>query len=354
MATTSSAQIWHYENVQPFYFEDIEILGSDIFPTGVGECCPFDADFFEEHSPSIWGLESPSCHSIKELNKFGCEKVPSPVENQNENEVHGAYDAASTISNSSEAKHSLQYSEEKKIQSVLFQNQSKTSSTCTSLEHRPKCNYLCIPFDSYIKASLQPSNKSEYKYAVMHRKRQTELHQRQKILSSSSVNWQAPSPFTNTSKYMHECAHSLHTAETNTESCFYSTLSRSIARFQEMTPYSCLERTTSSSSSDVSTISPHTSDSFTRHFSAANDECSANYSTITLQERTPMWRDGPKTNRLCNACGIRWQKYGVICAKCSYIPRKAEKCQGICPHCQIPLPLAAPTRRRLSSKPKEN
>ncbi|EGD76313.1 hypothetical protein PTSG_01016 [Salpingoeca rosetta] len=65
---------------------------------------------------------------------------------------------------------------------------------------------------------------------------------------------------------------------------------------------------------------------------------------------TPMWRDGPNDARLCNACGIRWQKYGVHCTKCSYIPRKIEKAKGFCPRCKTTLPPPVATRRRLNGK----
>lgn len=64
---------------------------------------------------------------------------------------------------------------------------------------------------------------------------------------------------------------------------------------------------------------------------------------------TPMWRDGRDGQRLCNACGIRWQKYGVCCAVCHYVPRKLENNLGACKRCQAALPPPVPTRRRSSS-----
>lgn len=66
--------------------------------------------------------------------------------------------------------------------------------------------------------------------------------------------------------------------------------------------------------------------------------------------RTPMWRDGPRGQRLCNACGIRWQKYGVCCAECTYVPRKNENLAGSCPRCEAELPPAVTTRRREMGK----
>ena len=34
---------------------------------------------------------------------------------------------------------------------------------------------------------------------------------------------------------------------------------------------------------------------------------------------TPLWRDMGKDMPLCNACGIRWKKYGVVCDVCQVI-----------------------------------
>eukprot|EP00048_Salpingoeca_helianthica_P024379 m.31931 g.31931 ORF g.31931 m.31931 type:complete len:264 (-) comp9352_c1_seq1:229-1020(-) len=64
---------------------------------------------------------------------------------------------------------------------------------------------------------------------------------------------------------------------------------------------------------------------------------------------TPMWRDGRDGQRLCNACGIRWQKYGVCCPNCHYVPRKLENNSGECRRCQAALPPPVPTRRRSTS-----
>eukprot|EP00051_Salpingoeca_urceolata_P010886 m.133775 g.133775 ORF g.133775 m.133775 type:complete len:632 (-) comp16895_c0_seq1:124-2019(-) len=64
---------------------------------------------------------------------------------------------------------------------------------------------------------------------------------------------------------------------------------------------------------------------------------------------TPMWRDGRDGIRLCNACGIRWQKYGIACPNCQYVPRKIENGSGECKRCGTPLPPPAPTRRRAGS-----
>ena len=67
---------------------------------------------------------------------------------------------------------------------------------------------------------------------------------------------------------------------------------------------------------------------------------------------TPMWREGPDSLRLCNACGIRWQKYGLCCTSCQYIPRKQEKDLTDCPRCDRKFPPAIMTRRRACSMSK--
>lgn len=41
--------------------------------------------------------------------------------------------------------------------------------------------------------------------------------------------------------------------------------------------------------------------------------------------KTPYWRDSWSTDlMLCNACGLRFQKFGVRCDTCYYVPRKEE------------------------------
>lgn len=54
--------------------------------------------------------------------------------------------------------------------------------------------------------------------------------------------------------------------------------------------------------------------------------------------KTPYWRDGWESGiLLCNACGIRYQKYKKFCAECCTIARKDEKGRLHCPDCQIRL-----------------
>lgn len=49
---------------------------------------------------------------------------------------------------------------------------------------------------------------------------------------------------------------------------------------------------------------------------------------------TPYWRDGwnPEV-MLCNACGLRYQKFARHCARCNYIPRKEESMTSSCTKC---------------------
>ena len=54
--------------------------------------------------------------------------------------------------------------------------------------------------------------------------------------------------------------------------------------------------------------------------------------------KTPYWRDGwEKGVLLCNACGIRYQKYKRYCLKCNSIARKDEKGRLHCPDCNDKL-----------------
>lgn len=60
---------------------------------------------------------------------------------------------------------------------------------------------------------------------------------------------------------------------------------------------------------------------------------------------TPLWRDLGKNQPLCNACGIRWKKYGVICDSCHYVPCKQERDSRTCRRCANPfMPAAKRTR----------
>ena len=38
---------------------------------------------------------------------------------------------------------------------------------------------------------------------------------------------------------------------------------------------------------------------------------------------------------LCNACGLRFQKFAKRCGACAYIPRKEDGKLEVCPHCRI-------------------
>ena len=51
---------------------------------------------------------------------------------------------------------------------------------------------------------------------------------------------------------------------------------------------------------------------------------------------TPYWRDGWSPEiMLCNACGLRFQKFGERCLQCRYVPRKEDGCPLLsCPQCK--------------------
>lgn len=57
---------------------------------------------------------------------------------------------------------------------------------------------------------------------------------------------------------------------------------------------------------------------------------------------TPLWRES-----LCNACGIRFTKYGLMCDYCHFVPNKQEKQSETCPRCGAPLP---PPRKKASAQ----
>lgn len=55
------------------------------------------------------------------------------------------------------------------------------------------------------------------------------------------------------------------------------------------------------------------------------------------QSVTPYWRDGwAEDVMLCNACGLRFQKFAQRCMYCKYIPRKEDGVDDTCPQCQAP------------------
>lgn len=68
------------------------------------------------------------------------------------------------------------------------------------------------------------------------------------------------------------------------------------------------------------------------HTSVTECFCSSCSSTIT-----PYWRDGWSSNvMLCNACGLRYQKFATRCPECRYIPRKEDGLGGNCIKCHTP------------------
>ncbi|EGD82068.1 hypothetical protein PTSG_02749 [Salpingoeca rosetta] len=49
---------------------------------------------------------------------------------------------------------------------------------------------------------------------------------------------------------------------------------------------------------------------------------------------TPLWRDFGPNLPLCNACGIRFKKYGCVCRECIYVPCKQESSLSYCKRCK--------------------
>ncbi|XP_014652398.1 PREDICTED: GATA-type zinc finger protein 1 [Ceratotherium simum simum] len=54
-------------------------------------------------------------------------------------------------------------------------------------------------------------------------------------------------------------------------------------------------------------------------------------------QRTPLWRDAEDGTPLCNACGIRYKKYGTRCASCWLVPRKNVQPKRLCGRCGVSL-----------------
>lgn len=65
------------------------------------------------------------------------------------------------------------------------------------------------------------------------------------------------------------------------------------------------------------------------HGTAPGCACTSCGSTVT-----PYWRDGWATDvMLCNACGLRYQKFARRCPMCMYIPRKEDSLGDRCIKC---------------------
>ncbi|XP_006898901.1 PREDICTED: GATA-type zinc finger protein 1 [Elephantulus edwardii] len=54
-------------------------------------------------------------------------------------------------------------------------------------------------------------------------------------------------------------------------------------------------------------------------------------------QRTPLWRDAEDGTPLCNACGIRYKKYGTRCSTCWLVPRKNVQPKRLCGRCGVSL-----------------
>ena len=70
----------------------------------------------------------------------------------------------------------------------------------------------------------------------------------------------------------------------------------------------------------------------------------------SLMLSTPLWRDMGKDMPLCNACGIRWKKYGIVCDVCQYVPCKQERENKYCKRCTALLP--PPNKRARANSPQ--
>uniref|UniRef100_A0A2K6F7X4 Zinc finger GATA like protein 1 n=1 Tax=Propithecus coquereli TaxID=379532 RepID=A0A2K6F7X4_PROCO len=54
-------------------------------------------------------------------------------------------------------------------------------------------------------------------------------------------------------------------------------------------------------------------------------------------QTTPLWRDAEDGTPLCNACGIRYKKYGIRCSGCWLVPRKSIQPGRLCGRCGVAL-----------------
>lgn len=64
-----------------------------------------------------------------------------------------------------------------------------------------------------------------------------------------------------------------------------------------------------------------------------------------MTQRTPLWRDAEDGTPLCNACGIRYKKYGTRCSSCWLVPRKNVQPKRLCGRCGVSLgPHQGPTQ----------
>lgn len=75
-----------------------------------------------------------------------------------------------------------------------------------------------------------------------------------------------------------------------------------------------------------------TSRRISTHGAAPGCICTSCSSTVT-----PYWRDGWAVDvMLCNACGLRFQKFARRCPSCLYIPRKEDSLGNRCIKCSTP------------------
>lgn len=82
--------------------------------------------------------------------------------------------------------------------------------------------------------------------------------------------------------------------------------------------------------------------------STPHSECTCRSCSARI---TPYWRDGWSADvMLCNACGLRFQKFATRCGKCSYIPRKEDGPLRECPQCKSKWSQVGVTGAAMTSK----
>uniref|UniRef100_A0A7N4PFR4 Zinc finger GATA like protein 1 n=1 Tax=Sarcophilus harrisii TaxID=9305 RepID=A0A7N4PFR4_SARHA len=91
----------------------------------------------------------------------------------------------------------------------------------------------------------------------------------------------------------------------------------------------CGSRSWGASASPAEALPNPVGASTSNHQDSPGSRCCASCRT----QRTPLWRDAEDGTPLCNACGIRYKKYGIRCPACWTVPRKSICPLGHCTRC---------------------
>ncbi|XP_051827460.1 GATA-type zinc finger protein 1 isoform X5 [Antechinus flavipes] len=91
----------------------------------------------------------------------------------------------------------------------------------------------------------------------------------------------------------------------------------------------CGSRRWGASASPAEALPTPAGASTSSHQHSPGSRCCASCRT----QRTPLWRDAEDGTPLCNACGIRYKKYGIRCPACWTVPRKSICPLGHCTRC---------------------